>query len=67
VNDTTSTKRPYPLTLISSLGAIIIMGAAGRDFPNFNVYFRRNDVYRVVAFTATQIPGIGEQICDSAV
>jgi predicted GTPase len=43
------------------------MGAAGRDFPNFNVYFRRNDVYRVVAFTATQIPGIGEQICDSAV
>jgi predicted GTPase len=37
---------------------IIIMGAAGRDFHNFNVYFRDNDSYEVVAFTATQIPGI---------
>jgi predicted GTPase len=37
---------------------IIIMGAAGRDFHNFNVYFRNNDAYEVVAFTATQIPGI---------
>jgi predicted GTPase len=37
---------------------VIIMGAAGRDFHNFNVYFRNNDAYRVVAFTATQIPGI---------
>ncbi|MGA2766996.1 MAG: cyclic 2,3-diphosphoglycerate synthase [Candidatus Bathyarchaeia archaeon] len=37
---------------------VIIMGAAGRDFHNFNVYFRDNDVYEVVAFTATQIPGI---------
>jgi predicted GTPase len=36
----------------------IIMGAAGRDFHNFNVYFRNNDEYEVVAFTATQIPGI---------
>ncbi len=36
----------------------IIMGAAGRDFHNFNVYFRNNDAYEVVAFTATQIPGI---------
>jgi predicted GTPase len=34
------------------------MGAAGRDFHNFNVYFRDNDAYEVVAFTATQIPGI---------
>ncbi|MDH5780581.1 MAG: GTPase, partial [Candidatus Bathyarchaeota archaeon] len=34
------------------------MGAAGRDFHNFNVYFRNNDEYEVVAFTATQIPGI---------
>jgi predicted GTPase len=34
------------------------MGAAGRDFHNFNVYFRDNDAYDVVAFTATQIPGI---------
>ena len=34
------------------------MGAAGRDFHNFNVYFRNNRAYEVVAFTATQIPGI---------
>ena len=34
------------------------MGAAGRDFHNFNVYFRNNRGYQVVAFTATQIPGI---------
>lgn len=37
---------------------IIIMGAAGRDFHNFNVYFRDNIDYEVVAFTATQIPDI---------
>jgi predicted GTPase len=37
---------------------VIIMGAAGRDFHNFNVFFRNNDAYEVVAFTATQIPGI---------
>jgi len=37
---------------------VIIMGAAGRDFHNFNVYFRNNPQYRVVAFTAFQIPGI---------
>jgi predicted GTPase len=37
---------------------VIIMGAAGRDFHNFNVFFRGNDAYDVVAFTATQIPGI---------
>lgn len=37
---------------------VIIMGAAGRDFHNFNVYFRENSAYEVVAFTATQIPGI---------
>jgi len=37
---------------------VIIMGAAGRDFHNFNVYFRDNDAYEVVAFTATQIPDI---------
>jgi predicted GTPase len=34
------------------------MGAAGRDFHNFNVYFRENNEYEVVAFTATQIPDI---------
>lgn len=37
---------------------VIIMGAAGRDFHNFNTYFRNNDAYDVVAFTATQIPDI---------
>lgn len=37
---------------------IIIMGAAGRDFHNFNVFFRDNNQYQVVAFTATQIPNI---------
>ena len=36
----------------------IIMGAAGRDFHNFNAYFRDNPDYQVVAFTATQIPNI---------
>ncbi len=37
---------------------VIIMGAAGRDFHNFNVFFRENPRYEVVAFTATQIPNI---------
>lgn len=37
---------------------VIIMGAAGRDFHNFNVFFRDNDTYEIVAFTATQIPDI---------
>ena len=36
----------------------MIMGAAGRDFHNFNVFFRNNSTYEVVAFTATQIPDI---------
>jgi predicted GTPase len=37
---------------------VLILGAAGRDFHNFNVFFRDNPRFRVVAFTATQIPGI---------
>ncbi|QSQ08279.1 Cyclic 2,3-diphosphoglycerate synthetase [Koleobacter methoxysyntrophicus] len=37
---------------------VIIMGAAGRDFHNFNVFFREREEYEVVAFTATQIPDI---------
>jgi predicted GTPase len=41
---------------------VIIMGAAGRDFHNFNVYFRDNDRYQVVAFTATQIPDIDGRV-----
>ena len=36
----------------------LIMGAAGRDFHNFNVFYRGNPDYEVVAFTATQIPNI---------
>ena len=37
---------------------VLILGAAGRDFHNFNVLFRDNSEYHVVAFTATQIPDI---------
>ena len=37
---------------------VIIIGAAGRDFHNFNTYFRDNEMYNVVAFTAAQIPDI---------
>lgn len=41
---------------------VLIMGAAGRDFHNFNVFFRDNEKYNVVAFTATQIPNIDGRI-----
>ncbi len=41
---------------------ILIMGAAGRDFHNFNTFFRENDAYEVVAFTATQIPDIDGRV-----
>ncbi|GAF93288.1 unnamed protein product, partial [marine sediment metagenome] len=41
---------------------VIIMGAAGRDFHNLNAYFRGNEAYEVVAFTATQIPNIEGRI-----
>ncbi len=41
---------------------VIIMGAAGRDFHNFNTNFRDNSDYKVVAFTATQIPDIEGRI-----
>jgi len=40
----------------------IIMGAAGRDFHNFNTFFRNNPSYKVVAFTATQIPYIENRV-----
>ena len=46
------------------MGAVrnaIILGAAGRDFHNFNVFFRHHPGYRVVAFTATQIPYIEQR------
>lgn len=41
---------------------VLIMGAAGRDFHNFNTYFRNNPAYEVIAFTATQIPNIEGRI-----
>ncbi len=41
---------------------VLIMGAAGRDFHNFNVFFRDNEDYEVIAFTATQIPNIDNRI-----
>ncbi len=41
---------------------ILIMGAAGRDFHNFNTYFRDNELYNVTAFTATQIPDIDGRV-----
>ncbi len=40
---------------------ILIMGAAGRDFHNFNTFFRNNERYEVIAFTATQIPDIDDR------
>ena len=47
---------------MSDAKRVIIMGAAGRDFHNFNVHFRNNPRYRVVAFTAFQIPGIAGRV-----
>jgi predicted GTPase len=41
---------------------VIIMGAGGRDFHNFNVVFRQDPETQVIAFTATQIPGIADRI-----
>jgi predicted GTPase len=40
---------------------VVIMGAAGRDFHDFNVVFRADPDVEVVAFTATQIPGIADR------
>ena len=40
---------------------VLIMGAAGRDFHNFNTFFRDNEDYEIVAFTATQIPYINDR------
>jgi predicted GTPase len=41
---------------------VVIMGAAGRDFHNFNIFFRNNKDYEVIAFTAAQIPNIERRI-----
>ncbi|HOQ10327.1 MAG TPA: cyclic 2,3-diphosphoglycerate synthase [Syntrophomonadaceae bacterium] len=46
---------------------VIIMGAAGRDFHNFNTYFRDNENYEVVAFTATQIPDIEGRVYPASI
>lgn len=46
---------------------VIIMGAAGRDFHNFNTYFRNNSDYEVVAFTATQIPDIEGRVYPASI
>ncbi|SVA99134.1 uncharacterized protein METZ01_LOCUS151988, partial [marine metagenome] len=43
----------------------LIMGAAGRDFHNFNTFYRDNDQYDIIAFTATQIPDIEDRIYPS--
>lgn len=41
---------------------VLILGAAGRDFHNFNAFYRNNPNYRVIGFTATQIPGIASRV-----
>lgn len=46
----------------SKIVKVVIMGAAGRDFHNFNMVFRDDPQYRVVAFTAAQIPNIAGRI-----
>src|ERR671917_2752262 len=45
---------------------VLIVGAAGRDFHNFNVAYRDDERFEVVAFTATQIPGIEGRVYPSA-
>ncbi len=46
---------------------VLILGAAGRDFHNFNVVYREDPSYHVVAFTATQIPGIEKRIYPASI
>lgn len=45
----------------SAIKRIVIMGAAGRDFHNFNMFYRDDPSTTVVAFTEAQIPGISER------
>lgn len=49
-------------SLVKPQTNVIIMGAAGRDFHNFNVYFRKKKEFKVVAFTAAQIPFITDRV-----
>ncbi|MFN3995469.1 MAG: GTPase, partial [bacterium] len=44
---------------------VVILGAGGRDFHNFNVFYRGNKDYKVICFTATQIPSIENRIYPS--
>ncbi len=53
-------KKRTPLS--NDLTKVIIMGAGGRDFHNFNTFFRDRSDYQVVAFTATQIPFIAHRV-----
>lgn len=50
------------MTVASNETKVLILGAAGRDFHNFNVLYRNDPSYRVVAFTATQIPDIADRV-----
>jgi predicted GTPase len=52
----------FGLFVIAMSQKVIIMGAAGRDFHNFNLYFKNNPQYRVVAFTAAQIPLVHDRV-----
>ncbi len=52
------TGKPLQSKTFTMKTRLLIMGAAGRDFHNFNVVFRADDGYEVAAFTATQIPNI---------
>jgi len=56
------TLKAYAVMYMKKRKKVIIMGAGGRDFHNFNVFFKNNLEYEVVAFTATQIPGIENRI-----
>jgi predicted GTPase len=53
-------RREYALYMTRT--RVVIAGAAGRDFHNFNVVFRERDDFEVVAFTATQIPNIDDRV-----
>ena len=45
---------------------VLIIGAAGRDFHNFNTYYKDNEQYNVVAFTAAQIPDIDGMVVSTS-
>ncbi len=53
---------PYMRNIPGKRKKVVIMGAAGRDFHNFNVFFRDKKEYEVIAFTAAQIPNIEKRI-----